>query len=240
MITVRFAVFVLAASAGVAVYSCGDGEGGVAPPPANQAPVAVGAIPAQEVPATDTVTVDLSTYFSDPDGDRLVYSASTSNAAVVTASVSAGTLSLTAVGKGAATVTVTARDPGGLGATQSVEVTVVAKPGFLHVVFQHPEPDIGAVVILVEGPSVDSVLAEVDLVEYHARVPEGVRAFVAGQFQTAGTDRGKGILRFWSRDISESGGYRVTVEQAAGRTYEQRSVESARATIVRQAASPDW
>ena len=139
----RVWLLLLAISVAAVAYSCGDGDPGVVPEPANQAPVPVGAIPSQEVPATDTANVELSAYFNDPDGDRLIYSASTSNAAVVTASVSASTLSMVATGKGTALVTVTARDPGGLTATQNVDVTVIGKPGFLQVVLQHPEPDIG-------------------------------------------------------------------------------------------------
>lgn len=229
----RIGLFLAAVSVAALVYSCGDGDVGVVPEPVNQAPVPVGAIPSQEVPATDTVAVDLSAYFNDPDGDRLVYSASTSNAGVVTASVSASTLLMVATGKGTAQVTATARDPGGLTATQSVDVTVVGKPGFLQLVLQHPEPDIGAVVVRVTGPSLDSLRASPDLVVYHAPVPSGFRAFVAGPVQTGGTGPGNPILRFWTEDISESGSYAATVEQAAARTYEQRSVQFARAVVVR-------
>ena len=229
----RIGMFLAAVSVVALVYSCGDGGGGVVPEPVNQPPVPVGAIPSQEVPATDTVTVNVSAYFNDPDGDRLVYSASTSNAAVVTASVAASTLSMVATGKGTAQVTVTARDPGGLTATQSVDVTVVGKPGFLQLVLQHPEPNIGAVVVQVTGPSLDSLRAGPDLVVYHLAVPSGFRAFVAGPVQTGGTIPGNPILRFWTEDISESGSYTATVEQAAATTYEQRSVEFARATVVR-------
>lgn len=101
--------------------------GGGAPDPvepANQAPVATGAIPAQQLTAGETVTVDVSSYFSDPDGDPLTYGASGSNASVVSVSVSGSTLTLVGVAAGSATVTVTASDPGGLSATQNASVTV--------------------------------------------------------------------------------------------------------------------
>ena len=68
--------------------------------------------------------VNMAPYFTDPDGDALTYSAVSSNAAVVTTSVSGSTVMLTPVSAGAATTTVTARDLGGLTATQSVAVTV--------------------------------------------------------------------------------------------------------------------
>ncbi|WP_420461613.1 Ig-like domain-containing protein [Candidatus Palauibacter sp.] len=97
---------------------------------ANRAPEAVGAIPAQTMTAGDEVTVDVSSFFSDPDGDELTYTAESSDAAVVAASIEGSRLTVTAVAEGSATVTVTAADPDGLTATQSAEVTVEASAGF--------------------------------------------------------------------------------------------------------------
>ena len=57
-------------------------------PPANRAPNATGSIAAQTVPAGESVTVDVASNFTDPDGDALTYAASTSNAGVATAAVS--------------------------------------------------------------------------------------------------------------------------------------------------------
>ena len=224
----RVAFLLLAVSVVVAVYSCGDGDPGVVLP-ANRTPVAVGAIPARELAIFDTVTVDLSGYFNDPDGDRLVYAASTSDPAAVSAAVAANFLSLVAgADRGSATVTVTARDPGGLSATQTLDVTVVGKPGFLQVVLNYPEPDIGAVVLFVQGPSVDSVRAGSALTAYQAPAPDGVHVFVAGPIPESGT-----VLRFWTDDVTEVGDYAALVEQAAGKTYEQRPVESATALVAR-------
>ena len=103
--------------------ACGDGTG-----PANRAPAAVGTIPAQEIEFGESAAVDMSQYFSDPDGDALTYQASSSNAAVVTASTSGSTVTITAVGKGSVTVTVTASDPDGLSAQQNFAVTVPNRP----------------------------------------------------------------------------------------------------------------
>lgn len=217
----------------VALSSCGGDEPAVTPPPVNQAPIAVGSIPAQEVPATDTVTVDVSAYFNDPDNDRLVYSATTSNASVATASVAGAIVSVVALTKGTATVTVTASDPGGLTAAQTLDITVVAKPGTLHVILQNTVPDLGAVVLRVEGPSVDSVQAGPDLAAYQVALRNGVRAFVANPFAGAGLERSDVILRFWSEDIGELHNYAATVEQAAATTYEQASVESVTVAVVR-------
>ena len=75
--------------------------------------------------------VDVSSYFSDPDGDALSYTAASSNAGVASVSVSGSSVAVTALAKGVATVTVTARDPGGLSAVSSFGVTVtVSGSGF--------------------------------------------------------------------------------------------------------------
>ena len=94
------------------------------PPPANRAPAAATTIPDQMVVEGQTVAIDISTSFSDPDGDALTYVATTSNAGVASVGLSGRTLTLTAVADGAAAVTVTASDPGGLSATQSFAVEV--------------------------------------------------------------------------------------------------------------------
>ena len=93
--------------------------------PVNDGPAAVGAIPDQLLDeGADAVTVDLTPYFSDIDGDPLAFSARTSDANVVTATVSGAALVLLPVAYGDATVIVTATDPGGLAATQRVTVGV--------------------------------------------------------------------------------------------------------------------
>ena len=107
----------LAAIAGIA--ACGDGTPDpVAPTIQNQAPVATGTIPAQTVHVGETASVDVSSYFNDPDGDALSYRATISDLGVATVSVSGSTVTATGVAPGTATVTVTASDPGGLPAQQ--------------------------------------------------------------------------------------------------------------------------
>ncbi len=90
----------------------------------NRAPTASGSIPARSLNPGRTETLDVASYFSDPDGDRLTYGATSSNAGVVSVSVSGSTVTFAGVSDGTATVTVTATDPGDLSATQSVRVTV--------------------------------------------------------------------------------------------------------------------
>ena len=88
-----------------------------------EAPAAVGVIPAQALDeGAGPVTLELSAYFAA--GDALRYEAASANEASATVSVSGSTLTVTAVGRGEALVTVTARDSGGLRATQAFGVTV--------------------------------------------------------------------------------------------------------------------
>ena len=90
----------------------------------NRAPEAVGEIPARTVSAGERAAVDMSPYFSDPDGDELSYTAASSNAGVVVAEVSGDSVVVTSLARGVVTVTVTARDPRGLAAQQRFQVTV--------------------------------------------------------------------------------------------------------------------
>ena len=93
-------------------------------PQPNRAPRRVGTIPAQTLAPGGRTTIDASRYFSDPDGDALRYTATSSNSGVARASVSGSTVTITAVATGSATITVTARDPEGLTAAQPARVTV--------------------------------------------------------------------------------------------------------------------
>ena len=92
---------------------------------ANNAPIGVGSISDQALDVGGTAaTLDVSGYFSDPDGDTLTYTASSSATAIATVSVSSATVTITAVAAGSATITVTATDPGGSTATQTFSATV--------------------------------------------------------------------------------------------------------------------
>ncbi|WP_420633776.1 Ig-like domain-containing protein [Candidatus Palauibacter sp.] len=72
--------------------------------------------------------MNVSRYFTDPDGDTLTYSAATSNPETVIVSQGRMYLTVAAVRKGTATVTVTATDPYGLEARQAFAVTVPNRP----------------------------------------------------------------------------------------------------------------
>ena len=75
--------------------------------------------------------LEVATAFTDANGDMLTYMASSSDDMVATAMVDAmGMVTITAVGEGDATITVTATDPHGMSAMQDimVMVTVTAPP----------------------------------------------------------------------------------------------------------------
>ncbi len=118
-------VGVIVAMAIVGLFGC-QGDVVTPPPsvPTNAAPQLVGSIPAQTVFVGESVSVNLATYFSDPDGDALSYGVASSDSAVVSTALSGSTLGLSGRKQGAATVTVTARDPSGLSVAQTFQVTV--------------------------------------------------------------------------------------------------------------------
>ena len=200
----RIVLALLAVAVVVVVHSCGETE-----PPANQAPRAVGAIPAQDLGATDTARVDLSQYFADDDGDQLTYSATSGSTFI--SSVAGSILSIVGRARGQGTLTATARDPDGLSATQQASVNVRGTPGFLRVQVRYDQEDIGAVVLLLSGPPADSIQAAEGLTIYHASGTGGVRAFVAGEIPESGT-----VFRFWAEDVGSPRDYRGTLEQVAG------------------------
>ena len=93
----------------------------------NRSPTKVGTIPTQSVRVDgSTTTVDVSSYFSDPDGDPLTYSATSSNTSKATVSMSGSTLTISAVAAGNATIRVKAKDTYNASTTQSFSVKVVA------------------------------------------------------------------------------------------------------------------
>ena len=92
---------------------------------ANTAPTTVGTIPKQTLTLGGSAgTIDVSSYFSDADGDTLTYTATSDDTTKVTTSVSGSTVTLTAVAGGTVTVIVQATDPEGAFAKQDITVHV--------------------------------------------------------------------------------------------------------------------
>ena len=95
-------------------------------PPPNRKPQITQAVPDQTLTLGEyeRANIDLDSHFTDPDGDALAYQAVSSNTHVAEARVSSGTVTLVASHLGRANIRVTARDPGGLTATERFSVTV--------------------------------------------------------------------------------------------------------------------
>ena len=109
---------------GEAVRSAAVAVTGVPP---NRPPVLQETLPARTLPiGGGAVAVDVSGAFRDPDGDPLIYGASSSAPLVAAASAAGSTVTVTPLAAGVATITVTATDAGGSGlsATQTFAVTV--------------------------------------------------------------------------------------------------------------------
>ena len=71
-----------------------------------------------------TKAIDLSKYFTDPEGDTLEYTAASGNDAVATVELSDSTVTITAVAEGDAEITVSAKDATNDAVSQTFSVTV--------------------------------------------------------------------------------------------------------------------
>ena len=97
----------------------------------NRPPRAVGRIEGQPLVLAEggmAVAVDVGDYFSDPDGDPLIYEVTTSDDEVAETAMSGNTVTIEPGSAGQATVTVTAKDGRGGLAYQTIAVVVDGEP----------------------------------------------------------------------------------------------------------------
>ncbi len=125
----------------------------------NRAPEVTDTIPPQVLTVGETRSWAGSEYFSDPDGDSLMLTASTTDTSVVQASVSGDELEILAVGPGTASVTFTATDPEGLGASQSIDVTAES-PRSLGIISVEPATLLEGTQATISGFGFSSVPAD--------------------------------------------------------------------------------
>ena len=111
-------------------------------------------MPERELPLNNTITVDVSQAFADPDGDALTYAVSSSAPQVATVLAAGARVAVTGVGLGGAAISVTATDGGGLSAVQAFTVTVSSAEN------RPPEP-VGVLPPLALGVDVPAVAVEV-------------------------------------------------------------------------------
>ena len=114
-------------------------------PDARVRPAPVGGVTLM-VEGTDTV--NLNRAFNEPEGEALTFTATLSKPAIATANVdrATGILTVTAVAVGETEVTVIAKDPGGLKAQQTFDVTVTEK-------VMEPEPPVTIDDVKTEYPT---------------------------------------------------------------------------------------
>ncbi len=115
--------FLYSVSDGV-VFSTPPANAAISITPVNDSPTGVAPVLPALGLAGGAQTVDLNSSFSDPDGDGLIYSASSVDESVLRVSVSGAVLILTPVALGASTLTITAEDGNGGSFSLSVDATV--------------------------------------------------------------------------------------------------------------------
>ena len=187
--------------------------------PANQAPQAVGGIADQEVQVDSMVAVDVAGYFTDPDGDSLRYAARSSDLNLATVVVAGGTVVLTGVAAGSATVTVTATDPEGLSAQQSYGVTVPNRTPWAVGTIEDLEVEVdSAVVVGIAGYFADP---DGDELGYAAASSDSTRATLAVTGDTVtvvGVAKGSVVVTVTATDVEG-----LSAEQSFGVTVPNRT-----------------
>ena len=95
----------------------------------SRAPLTSGTIPKMVLSESDqSRSIDVASYFSDPDNEALSYEAVSSNSDLATAKATGSTVTVTRVAPGTGVVWITATDPGGLAVLQSMALQVSNRP----------------------------------------------------------------------------------------------------------------
>ena len=185
---------------------------------ANRAPTAVGSIPDQALVAGGSAaTVDVSSYFTDPDRDVLTYAAISSDSGVVRVLVSENEAVLIPGPAGTATITVTATDPAGLTAAQTFGVTVAAAD-------DHGNTE-GAATTVSAPSTTDGELeiaGDVDYFHFQLLSSGTLTVYTTGTTDTVGVLTGPNGLEETnddSRDSSDGDNFRIVVPQASVGQY---------------------
>ncbi|MDE2668204.1 MAG: cadherin domain-containing protein [Chloroflexota bacterium] len=187
----------------------------------NEAPEVASAIPDSGVAQGDSAAVAVSPHFSDPDGDALTYSASSSNGNFVTVRASRDTVWVRGVAEGSADVTVTAEDPDGLSISQDFRVTVSRGNAAPEVVSAIPGVTVNAgdsTVVDVSGHFRDT---DGDALTYEAESSNAAAATVrvsGSEVKVTGVFRGASQVTVTARDaggLAVSQAFSVTVPNGA-------------------------
>ena len=120
----QYFVRVIATRTGTDDGTPSNAESGTPLAAVNQPPQTISQIAMQFLEVGGSVRIGLSNHFRDPEGRAMTFSAVSDNTGTATASVQGSVLTVRGVARGGASVTVTARDSGGLTATQSFDAMV--------------------------------------------------------------------------------------------------------------------
>ena len=180
----------------------------------NRAPEAVGTIANRMVAVDRVVTLSVAAYFRDPDGEALEYSAVSSDPTRATVLASGSRLTLAGVAKGAAAVTVTARDPGGLAAEQRFRVTVPNRAPVAVGTIPDLELHVGDTVVVDVAPRFRD--PDGDPLEYAIASSDTARVAVSGSGS---------VVAVWGAAVG-SGTVTVTARDPEGLSAELRFVVS--------------
>ena len=125
---------------------------GPSPPPSNRPPVATEEMTARILELGDTLELDASEHFRDPDRRRMTFEAESADSAVATVEVDGGAVTVRAADHGATAVTVTAVDDRRARATQSFEVTVGRLVSFASEEVAAAEGDTATLTVAISRP----------------------------------------------------------------------------------------
>ena len=212
-------------------------------------PNAVGTIDDRELPVGDSATLEVAGYFSEPDGQALAYSASSSDPGRLAVAVQGSVVALVAVAKGTVAVVVTATDPGGLSATQRFSVKVPNRPPL-------PVDSIAAREVMVGGADTLDISPffgdpDGDPLAYAVEVSDGavVEATLFGSVVSlTGLAKGEATVAVTATDdegLFATQGFRVTVpnrpptatDSIPGRTLFRNEVDTV--ALARHFTDPD-
>ena len=125
---------------------------GPSPPPSNRPPVTTEEMTARILELGDTLELDASRHFRDPDRRRMTFEAESADSAVATVEVDESAVTVRAVDHGATAVTVTAVDDRRARATQSFEVTVGRLVSFASEEVAAAEGDTATLTVAISRP----------------------------------------------------------------------------------------
>ncbi|MDR6715660.1 S-layer homology domain-containing protein [Paenibacillus sp. 2003] len=157
----------------------------------NRAPLVIsGGLPDQEV-TLDHAALDLnvSTYFSDPDGDELQFSIITGDATIVSSTVVEKVIRLVPQAAGETTLTIKAVDVRGASVTAQLKVKVQANT----ISRQFPDPHLAGAIAYWLQKDVDDPLTKDELVEALIQTNGGLYARNAGISDLTGVEIFKGL-----------------------------------------------